>query len=262
MRVASWNVNGLRAVHRKKAWEPFVKTVNADIICLQEIKMEKDQIKESDREINGYVSFWNSSKEKKGYAGTAMYVKSDIAKDILNIHYDLPQLEFSSHGRLITIEHKNFVLSNGYFPNGGRGPEFVDYKLRYYDAFLSFIEDFRKRQENVIFTGDINTAHKEIDLARPKENLTNTGFLPEERAWLDKVISHKYVDTFRFLNPTKKNAYTWWDMKTKARERNIGWRIDYIFVSENISPFVTRATIHSDIYGSDHCPISIDIDLP
>ncbi len=261
MKIVSWNVNGLRAVHRKDMWKSFINTVQADIICLQEIKMEKDQMKDSDREIDGYTSFWNSSKERKGYAGTAIYIKNEIAKDIIKMYYDLPQKEFSLHGRLITVEHKDFILSNGYFPNGGRGPELVRYKLRYYNAFLSFIEDFRKRQKNIIWMGDVNTAHCPIDLARPKENETHTGFLPEERAWIDEVLAHGYIDTFRAFNPDKKEMYTWWDMKTRARERNIGWRIDYIFVSEELISKVTHATIHGSIYGSDHCPVSIEVDL-
>ncbi len=260
MKIVSWNVNGLRAVHRKGAWQEFLK-LDADIICLQEIKMEKEQMKDADREIPGYTSFWNSSKERKGYAGTAVYMRDEIAEGIIDVHYDLPQEKFSKHGRLITIEHKDFVVSNGYFPNGGRGPEIVRYKLEYYDAFMSFIEDVRKRQPNVLWMGDVNTAHTEIDLARPKANEKNTGFLPEERAWIDEMVAIGYIDTFRALNPTKTEMYSWWDMKTRARERNVGWRIDYIFTSEEVISRVTHATIHSSVMGSDHCPVSVEVSL-
>ena len=260
MKIVSWNVNGLRAVHRKNMWRPFLDAVSADIICLQEIKMEKDQMKDTDREIPGYTSFWNSSKERKGYAGTALYIKNELAKRLVKVHYDLPVAEFNKHGRLITLEFDTFIISNGYFPNGGRGPEIVRYKLRYYDTFLSFIESFRKNKKSIIWMGDVNTAHCPIDLARPKENETKTGFLPEERAWIDEVVAHGYIDTFRALNPDKI-AYSWWDMKTRARERNVGWRIDYVFVNEELLPKVTHATIHSSIYGSDHCPVSIEVTL-
>jgi exodeoxyribonuclease-3 len=223
--------------------------------------MEKEQMSENDREIPGYVSLWNSSKKRKGYSGTVIYIAEPIAKKIKEVHYGLGVEEYSGEGRLITVEFEDFVVCNGYYPNGGMGPERLSFKMGYYDAFMSFIEDIRKRQPNIIWLGDVNTAHKEIDLARPKENEKRTGFLPIERAWLDEVEALGYIDTFRALNPDKEGAYTWWDMKTRARDRNVGWRIDYIFITEELQPHLQQAQIHSAVMGSDHCPISVDISL-
>jgi exodeoxyribonuclease-3 len=160
-------------------------------------------------------------------------------------------------GRLLGVHFKDFVLINIYFPNGGGGPVRLDYKLRFYDEFLSYIEKIKKSGKKVIFCGDVNTAHEAIDLARPKENEKNTGFLPEERAWIDTVIDHGYVDVFRQLNPGKKDAYTYWDQKTAARERNVGWRIDYFFCSSDMMPRVQAIKIHENVLGSDHCPIEL-----
>ena len=154
---------------------------------------------------------------------------------------------------------KNFTIINGYYPNGGQGPHRLKYKLEFYDAFLKFILKLRKNGENVIFCGDINTAHEAIDLARPKANEKNTGKLPIERAWITKVIKNDFIDVWRTLNPNKKDVYTYWDIKTGARTRNVGWRIDYFFVSESIKNHVSKAEIHPDIFGSDHCPISISL---
>lgn len=260
MKIVSWNVNGLRAVHRKGMWGG-IKDLDADIICLQETKMEKDQMPESLREMKGYVSFWNSSKKRKGYSGTAIYVRDSIANKIKKVHYGLGSEEYDGEGRLITIEFEDFVISNGYYPNGGMGPERLSFKLGYYETFMSFIENVRKRQPNVLWMGDVNTAHNEIDLARPKPNEKNTGFLPIEREWIDEMISIGYIDTFRHFNPSKADIYSYWDVKTRSRERNVGWRLDYIFASEELISRVTHATIHTGIYGSDHCPISIDVEL-
>jgi len=179
--------------------------------------------------------------------------------------------EFDQEGRLIAVHYKDFVLFNVYFPNGGGGPHRLKYKLEFYDAFLEKIERLRKRGNpkshkgeggrKIIFCGDVNTAHEEIDLARPKQNEDNTGFLPEERAWIDEVVYSGYVDVFRHFYPNKKNAYTYWDMKTRARDRNVGWRIDYFFVSSNLVPKLKSTKILSDVYGSDHCPIVISIEV-
>jgi len=178
-----------------------------------------------------------------------------------SVEYGFGIDELDKEGRQITLFFKGFALINTYFPNGGGGPERLAYKLKYYDAFLQYVNKIRKKGYSVVFTGDVNTAHTEIDLARPKENAENTGFLPIERAWIDKVIAAKYVDTFRSVNPGKVGAYTYWDMKTFARERNVGWRIDYFFVSDDIAPKVKKTTILSNILGSDHCPIFLDIAL-
>ncbi len=260
MKIVSWNVNGLRAVHRNGFWADFM-SLEPDIICLQETKMEKEQMSEELREMDGYTSLWNSSKKRKGYSGTAIYIAESIADKIKDVHYGVGSEEFDGEGRLITVEFDDFVICNGYFPNGGMGPERLSFKMGYYDAFMSFMESVRKRQLNVLWMGDVNTAHNEIDLARPKANEKNTGFLPMERAWLDEVEASGYVDTFRYLNQERTEAYTWWDMKTRARERNVGWRIDYIFATEELMPRVKKAQIHSSIMGSDHCPISVDLDI-
>jgi exodeoxyribonuclease-3 len=263
MKIISWNVNGLRAVHRKGMWEGFME-LNADMICLQETKMEKEQMKDEDREMDGYKSFWNSSKKRKGYSGTAIYVKDEVAKTIKEVYYGLHGNgveEFNGEGRLITIEFEDFIVSNGYFPNGQRDHARVSFKLGYYKVFLSFIESLRKRQPNILWMGDVNTAHCPIDLARPNTNHNTTGFLDEEREWIDEFIETAYIDTFRHLNPNKADAYTWWSMVTRARDRNVGWRIDYIFASEEFISSVTHATIHSSVIGSDHCPISVEIKL-
>ena len=166
--------------------------------------------------------------------------------------------ELDQEGRLVGAEYEDFWLVNAYFPNGGQGPERLNYKMRFYDAFLAFVEKLR-RQKPVIFCGDVNTAHEEIDLARPKENENNTGFLPEERAWIDEVISAGYVDSFRHFHPHTKDAYSYWDLFTRARDRNIGWRLDYFFVASEFMKRIKGASILPDIYGSDHCPVSITI---
>jgi exodeoxyribonuclease-3 len=236
-------------------------SLKPDIICLQETKVEKEQMPSETREMPGYTSLWNSSKKRKGYSGTAIYVAEPIANKIREVHYGLGSKEFDGEGRLITIEFEDFVVCNGYFPNGGMGPERLSFKMGYYEAFMSFIEDVRKRQPNVLWMGDVNTAHCPIDLARPDANKDNTGFLPMEREWIDEMVSLGYVDTFRYFNPDKVGAYTYWDMKTRARERNVGWRIDYIFATEELMPKVCNAQIHSSIMGSDHCPISVDVEL-
>ena len=254
MRIVSWNVNGLRAVHKNGYWETFLKETKPDIFCLQETKASPEQLPDDVRETRGFSSFFSSSELKKGYSGVALYSKIEP----LTVIYGMGIPEFDQEGRLIGAEYDDFWLLNGYFPNGGQGPHRIDYKLRFYDAFLTFAEKLRKKKP-VIFCGDINTAHEEIDLARPKENEKNTGFLPEERAWLDEIEGAGYVDVYRHANPTRRGAYTYWDTFTHARDRNVGWRIDYFFVTSELSRKVKRAEILADIYGSDHCPILLEI---
>jgi exodeoxyribonuclease-3 len=254
MRIVSWNVNGIRAVHRNGYWETFLKTLKPDVFGLQETKASPDQLSEDLRDGSGFSSFFSSSEVKKGYSGVALYSKTEPVKVI----YGMGIKEFDQEGRLVGAEYEDFWLLNVYFPNGGRGPERLDFKMRYYDAFLAFCEKLRTGKP-VIFCGDINTAHEEIDLARPKENERNTGFLPEERAWIDEVINAGYVDIFRHLNPNRKDVYSYWDNFTHARERNVGWRIDYFFVSQELIKKIKKAEIHGDVFGSDHCPISITI---
>lgn len=254
MKILSWNVNGLRAIYKKDSWNDFLAQ-DADIFCLQETKVNPIQLPNELREIEGYFSFFASSEIKKGYSGVAVYSKTKPEK----VEYGMGIKKFDQEGRLLTLRFKNFTLLTVYFPNGGQGPERLKYKLDFYDAFLDHIEKLRKNGEKIIFCGDINTAHEEIDLARPKENTMNTGFLPEERAWIDEVIRHGYIDTFRHLYPNKKDAYSYWDIKTRARDRNVGWRLDYFFIDPSLQNNLKDAFILKDIFGSDHAPVGIEI---
>ncbi|NNM83627.1 exodeoxyribonuclease III [Candidatus Parcubacteria bacterium] len=254
MKIVSWNVNGLRSLAKNGYWESFLKGTKPDIFCLQETKASPEQLPEEFLSPAGYSAFFSSCQIRKGYSGVALYSKTEP----LSVRNGMGIKEFDQEGRFIAAEYEEFWLINAYFPNGGRGPERIDYKLRFYDAFLMFADMLRKRKP-IIFCGDVNTAHEEIDLARPKENEGNTGFLPEERAWIDEVVSAGYIDSFRHFHPHTKEAYTYWDMFTHARDRNVGWRIDYFFISQEFMRRVKKADIHADIYGSDHCPISITL---
>lgn len=254
MKIISWNVNGLRAVHKKGAWDYF-RQANADIFCVQETKAHSDQLPHDLQKPEGYLSYFDHAKEKKGYSGVAIYSK--IKPNEIEEGMGIP--EFDQEGRLLVAYYNDFVLLNVYFPNGGGGPVRLKYKLDFYDHFLEFIEKLRKNNKNVIFCGDVNTAHAEIDLARPKENEQNTGFLPEERAWINKLVEKGWIDTFRYFHLETEGVYTYWDMKTFARDRNVGWRIDYFFVNKEFLPNVKNSKILSDIMGSDHCPIMLEL---
>jgi exodeoxyribonuclease-3 len=264
MKIISWNVNGIRANIKKGSFEWLLKQ-KADIFCLQETKAHPEQLPAEVVTPFGYKSYFDHSKMRKGYSGVAIYVK--ITHTVAKAEYGFGIKELDQEGRQISLFFNDikgkpsFCLINTYFPNGGSGPDRLEYKLKYYDAFLKYINKVRKAGYSVIFTGDVNTAHTEIDLARPKENSENTGFLPIERAWIDKVVANKFVDSFRHLNPGKKDMYTYWDMKTFARERNVGWRIDYFFVSDDIIGKVKKSEMMSDVIGSDHCPLFLDIAL-
>ena len=264
MRIISWNVNGLRANVKKGAFDWFLNE-SPDIYCIQEVKAEAEQLEEGVRNPQGYFSYFDHSKGRKGYSGVAVYSK--IKPDKVDFGLGVPELD--QEGRFIALffdkglskvePRTKFVVINTYFPNGGGGPERLDFKLRYYEHFLKYVNAQHKKGYEVIFTGDVNTAHTEIDLARPKENVDNTGFLPVERAWIDKVIDAGYTDVFRFFHQNEVGKYTYWDMKTFARERNVGWRIDYFFASKGALKLVTKARILDEIMGSDHCPIDIFI---
>ena len=254
LELVSWNVNGIRACHRKGCWE-WVRKTAPDIISIQETKATEEQVPADIMAQQGLISYFDSPKEKKGYSGVG--VISTITPERIEKGIGVPSLD--KEGRSLTLFFKNFILINTYFPNGGGGPVRLAYKLKYYDAFLKYVETLRKKQKHIIFCGDINTAHMEIDLARPKENEKNTGFLPIERAWMDTVVSKGYIDVFRKRNPNLRDAYSYWDMKTFARQRNVGWRIDYFFATPDIYPYIQDARIHSDVLGSDHCPISISL---
>lgn len=252
IRLLSWNVNGIRAVQKKNAMQWFFDE-NPDILCVQETKATEDQVPDDLRAIEGYHSCFVSA-ERKGYSGVALYSKPEPKKIITG--FGVP--EFDNEGRTLIAEYDKFFLYNIYFPNGKSSAERLEYKMAFYDAFLDHIGKRLDAGDKIIICGDVNTAHKEIDLARPKENEKVSGFLPEERAWIDKFIERGFVDTFRIFND-QPGQYSWWDMKTRARERNVGWRIDYFFVSENLRKRVKSAFILPDIMGSDHCPVGVDI---
>jgi exodeoxyribonuclease-3 len=255
MKIISWNTNGLRATAKQGFFIPLFKKYKPDTLCLQETKVEPDQLADTVRNVPGYYSYFSHPKEKKGYSGVAIYSKEKPKE----VFYGMGIKKLDDEGRLIGAKYKNFTLINCYFPNGGQGPHRLKYKLEFYKAFLKFIIKLRKNGENIIFCGDINTAHESIDLARPKENEENTGFLPIERAWITKVIKNNFIDIWRHLNPKKKDVYTYWDQKTRARDRNVGWRIDYFFVDEKIISKIKDVGSIQNYMGSDHCPIYIEI---
>jgi exodeoxyribonuclease-3 len=246
-------VNGLRAIE-KKGFSQWFKKESPDILALQETKSSPDQLSAALREPAGYFAYFSAA-EKKGYSGTAVYTKEKP----LSVSESVGDKSLDGEGRTLVLEFENFYFLNIYYPNGGQGPHRIDYKLRFYAQFLKLAKELMKKK-TVVICGDVNTAHKEIDLARPKENEKNTGFLPEERAWLDKFFTHGLTDTFRLFNRDGGN-YTWWDYKTKARERNAGWRIDYFIVDAASEKKVKKSYMLSDVQGSDHCPIALEINL-
>jgi exodeoxyribonuclease-3 len=254
LHIFCWNVNGIRAI-QKKGFVEWVNKTSPDIFCLQETKAQIEQLDDEITKIDKYQSHFFSA-ERKGYSGVATYSRIKP----LNVKYGFGKPYYDVEGRVIATEFKEFTLFNVYFPNGGRGPERVKYKLDFYDELFFQIEKHRKKEKNIIVCGDYNTAHKEIDLARPKENVMNTGFLPEERAWIDKIINLGYIDIFREYNK-EPGQYTYWDMFTRARERNVGWRIDYFFISKEMRKMITGAKIHMNVMGSDHCPIELDLNI-
>ncbi len=254
IKLISWNVNGIRAVQRKGALGWFTE-MRPEILCLQETKAQKEQLDDELVNIDGYTSYFCSAK-RKGYSGVAIYTSLKPNK----VTYGFGNKTFDGEGRVLEAQYDEFTLFNVYFPNGKASKERLKYKMDFYDAFLKVIVSRAKQGQNVVICGDVNTAHKEIDLARPKENEKVSGFLPEERAWIDKVIDRGFLDTLRIFND-KPEQYTWWDMKTRARERNIGWRIDYFIVNKALGNSVTDAFILPEIEGSDHCPIGIDLKI-
>ena len=253
-RAISWNVNGLRAVHKKGFLDWFEKE-SPDILCLQETKANEDQLPSILRHVEGYNVYFSSG-ERKGYSGVALYTKRKPE----HVAYGFGIDAFDKEGRIIIADYEDFVLFNIYYPNGRSSEERSKYKMEFYDAFLEFVDKMNQEGRSIVVCGDMNTAHKEIDLARPKANETTSGFLPQERAWMDEFLSHGYVDIFREFNKNPEQ-YTYWDQMTKARERNVGWRIDYFFVDEKFTKKVNAAYILPEVMGSDHCPVGIEIDL-
>lgn len=252
--VVSWNVNGIRAAERKGFLE-WLKHHKYSIVCLQETKISHpDQLSDELAQPAGYFAYFHCATEKKGYSGTAIYTREEPFEVKTFFGDNL----LSKEGRVIELVFKDFVLLNIYFPNGGSGEERLRYKMRFYAEFLEYVSELVRQGKNVVFCGDVNTAHQEIDLARPKENEKTSGFLPIERAWIDQLIEAGFVDVFRAAQPDKVE-YSWWDMKTRARERNVGWRIDYFFVNQSFAPRVKETRYLSDVPGSDHCPVLIEL---
>jgi len=252
LKLISWNVNGIRAVYRKGFLGWFGRE-NPDILCIQETKASEDQFPEDLRAVEGYRCYFSSA-EKKGYSGVALYTREEPG----DVRTGFGVERFDKEGRIIIASYGRFVLFNIYFPNGKQSEERLRYKMDFYDAFLEYVDSVRDGGRDVIVCGDLNTAHKPIDLARPRENETVSGFLPEERAWIDEFLSHGYVDTFRVFNKEPRQ-YTWWNLRTRARERNVGWRIDYFYVNEEFIGNVKSSFILPDVTGSDHCPIGLEV---
>ena len=252
MKIYSWNVNGIRAM-LGKGFMQWLRDESPDILCLQETKANVDQLDEDIVNPAGYHAGWNSA-EKKGYSGVVTFSK----KKPLKIHYGIGLDEFDSEGRVVRFEFKGFDLLNVYFPNGTSGPERLRFKMDFYDAFLDHCEGLRKKGKKLVICGDLNTSHKAIDLKNPKANEKNSGFLPIERAWVDKFVGHGYVDTFRKFNQ-EPEQYTWWSYRFSARDRNIGWRLDYFFVTEDMLKRVKNSSILPEVMGSDHCPVMLEI---
>lgn len=255
MKLISWNVNGIRAAHKKGALRELF-ALDADIIGIQETKSTPDQLGPEITSPVGYYSYFDSSKERKGYSGVAVYTKIQPEK----VEYGLGKEEYDTEGRCLTLHFKDFAFVTAYFPNGGRDEEHFQFKLRYYDLFLKYVQKLEKTYDKVIFCGDLNVAHNEIDLARPKENSKQIGFLPIERAWVDRVIAAGFIDTFRLKHP-EEIKYSWWDQKTHSRERNVGWRIDYFFVSRGLINTIGTADIVDTMIGSDHAPVILEVKL-
>ncbi len=254
MDIVSFNVNGLRAI-LKKGFIEWVKNQKPDVLCLQEIKADKSQIEHGEfHNLEEYNFYWNSA-ERKGYSGVLVLSKEKPE----DISYGIGLEKFDKEGRLIRLKYPNFTLFNVYFPNGKSSEERLQFKLDYYDAFLELCEGLRQQGEELIITGDFNTAHRDIDLANPRENEKYSGFLPIERKWLDKLLEKGYIDTFRCFHPKTAEMYTWWTYRFNARKKNIGWRIDYFFVTEDLIDRVEKSIILSDVYGSDHAPILLRI---
>lgn len=252
LKLLSWNVNGIRAV-AKKGFHEWLNQANPDILCIQETKAWEEQLDESLTNTDGYHAYFAEA-YKKGYSGVAIYTKQKP----LSIKKGIGIEEFDREGRILIAEYPEFTLFNIYYPNGKAREERLKYKMDFYEAFQKYVVKLKKQGKKIIICGDVNTAHKEIDLARPKPNSKVSGFLPEERAWMDRFLAEGFIDTLRMFN-TSAEVYTWWDMMTRARDRNVGWRIDYFFISENLRENITNAFTLPDVMGSDHCPAGIEV---
>ena len=251
MKLISWNVNGIRACVNK-GFKDFFEEIDADIFCIQETKCQPDQI---ELDFNGYYAYWNSA-EKKGYSGTAIFTK----KEPINVTYGIGIEEHDKEGRVITLEFQNFYIVNIYTPNAKRGLERLEYRQIWEDEIRKYLLKLNETK-SVIMCGDLNVAHEEIDLKNPKSNRGNAGFTDEEREKMTQLLHSGFVDSFRYLYPNKTDAYSWWSYMGKAREKNIGWRIDYFIVSQDIKTKIEEAIIYPEIMGSDHCPVGLVMDI-
>lgn len=254
MKLISWNVNGIRAVAKKNAFA-WVDELKPDILCLQEIKAEAEQIPQ-DLFNHPFTCKHVNSATKKGYSGTMSFSTREFLKTDTALHID-----HTAEGRILEHHFGDIVLFNVYFPNGQQSEERLVHKMKFYSDFLEHCQDLRAQGKGIIICGDVNTAHREIDLKHPKANENTSGFLPSERAWIDKLLKHGYIDTFRHIHGDVLDAYSWWSYRAGARERNVGWRIDYFFISQELTPKLKDAFILASIEGSDHCPVGIEIEL-
>lgn len=252
MQLYSWNVNGLRAIENK-GFIQWVESAGPDVLALQEVKATPDQLSDAIKHIDGYRCFFNPA-ERGGYSGTAVYYKQEP----LSITTGLSDDRFNHEGRTIIMEYPDFTFFNIYFPNGQKDDERLAFKMDFYDCFMKDADALVAAGKKVIVCGDVNTAHREIDLKNPKSNAKRSGFLPIERAWMDKFLDGGYIDTFRHFYP-EEVKYSWWSYRFSARKNNAGWRIDYFFASQNAEDLLADAAIHTDVMGSDHCPVSLTL---
>ncbi|NQW30462.1 MAG: exodeoxyribonuclease III [Ignavibacteria bacterium] len=252
MKIFSFNVNGIRAIMKKDFLE-WIAEAKPDVVCLQETKADVDQIPDELKNLKGYHTFWHSCSRKKGYSGVGVLtkIKPDNVNDKIGVE------EIDEEGRILEIDYGSFILYGVYFPNGSSGNVRVPYKLKFYDALFERCEKQRAEGRQIVVCGDYNIAHHEMDLARPKENSKTTGFLPEERVKLDWLVEKGWLDTFREFHPDEPDQYSYWDYFTKGRERNVGWRIDYHWITKELRPALKNAWISNDVMGSDHCPVGI-----
>jgi len=253
MKITTWNVNGIRAA-LGKGLSSWIQKEEPDVLCLQEIKAKPEQLTDSQRDFPGYEVVWNPA-VRPGYSGVATFLRETQSDFSLG----MDESRFDIEGRVIRTRHPGFLLYNIYFPNGQRGHDRVPYKLDFYSHLLNICDPLIATGENIILTGDFNTAHRPIDLRHPKENEKTSGFLPEERDWVDRYLNHGFVDVYRLLYPDRAQ-YTWWTYISNARARNVGWRIDYFLVSKNLVPRIQDVIIRDDVPGSDHCPVTLILD--
>lgn len=259
MRIISWNVNGLRAVERKEEWGKMLENYAPDIVLIQEIKCKSEQIESINEAYPYYAKFYHSA-EKKGYAGTGIWISKNFMKKSKDMKFSTSMPDFNDdEGRISRVDFKDFSVLGVYFPNGGKSKEAWEGKLVFYEKFLEYINQLRNEGRKVVWAGDVNCAHQEIDLARPKDNNGKIGFHPLERNWVSKAVEQGWIDVWREKNPDVTDVYSWWHVITRSRLRNVGWRIDYFFVNKASFPTVKKIEYLNDQMGSDHCPVLMEI---